>query len=83
MTQLHAVCLSNLGKEESQDRDNLLGWEEEMVEEILGSKSLPSKEDAHCLVEIAEEYPDQNYLPKYVPIKQVVSLLLTNLIESS
>lgn len=68
--QLYSACSSSLSEEDSQDRDDLVRWEEKMVEEILDSKSSPSKEDARCLVKIAEYHPDQNYLAKYVRITQ-------------
>ena len=64
VTQLHSACLSNLEGEEGKDRDDLVGWEMEKIDSILASTLKVSKEDGPCLVEIAERYPNEEYLTK-------------------
>ena len=67
VTQLHSACLSSLD-EDRKDRDDLEKWEKEKMEKILAPTFKIVKADAPCLVQIAEYYPDQKYLPKYVRI---------------
>jgi len=64
VTELCSACLSSLEEKDFEDRDLLGKWEKEKMEKILFPTFKIFKVDAPCLVEIAERYPDQNYLKK-------------------